>query len=440
MTAPTPDTTDTLLAHVRDATVTELDNTRYLTLKQATDAVSRTIGIKRSQAYTRCRTTLKHLIQEGRAYVWSRAKPMYVMAGQAQQLRDELKTDLLRVIAQGHNTSGVLKRQRIGGMCLGIDLMQELIEEMIDDGQLNVITNAGRGRIRVYQVAQAYTEHTHTDEDLELAMLTMLGYRTDAKKTVMPREFAAKVGMPELQAAQIFSELAERRLVTEQSVGHMRLYALPDLPTLRATPTSVQPIATAPAAPHTAPAADDVTLSVTGPQQAATALLTHALRLTPKRDERATQQQASCAYGPTERTQYRAPQNENARHIHRRPHAAPRRAHPHHRTGPQPQPTLVSHQHRPQRQPLDQPQDDQPRHGQPATHRPAGERHHLHHRRPLGTHGRPPQARGAPQRRPVHPDVQQRAVHALRQPSWAAPGRSPPAGPGNSRRAHPAPQ
>ena len=207
--------------------LTLIGRLRRTTLRLLCEEIAVQTGVSTYGCYTSAREALDTLVRSGQVLCWSTAKPLYVRTEDAAAIREELKAHLLQAICRhGQSTPGKLKSVPLGGMVIAMDLMQELAEELIQEGKICNVGRKGPGRTKIYVPVAG--EEIRQEMDLGAAgkvlrYLKALHERNTYRDGI--KNIAKQLGLLCDEVSNALTHLEERGLLEITQVGHMRLYA-----------------------------------------------------------------------------------------------------------------------------------------------------------------------------------------------------------------------
>lgn len=207
--------------------LTLIGRLRRTTLRLLCEEIAVQTGVSTYGCYTSAREALDTLVRSGQVLCWSTAKPLYVRTEDAAAIREELKAHLLQAICRhGQSTPGKLKSVPLGGMVIAMDLMQELAEELIQEGKICNVGRKGPGRTKIYVPVAG--EEIRQEMDLGAAGKVLRYLKTLHERNTYRdgiKNIAKQLGLLCDEVSNALTHLEERGLLEITQVGHMRLYA-----------------------------------------------------------------------------------------------------------------------------------------------------------------------------------------------------------------------
>ncbi|MBZ9714952.1 hypothetical protein [Deinococcus multiflagellatus] len=195
------------------------------TLRQLCEEVAQATGGTIHGCYKSIRAELDQYVRAGTVVCWSTAKPMYVLAHDAPRLWSELKAHLYEAICRrGQATPGRLKSVPLGGAVIAMDLMQDLAQELMDEGKIVNVGRKGTGRTKIYVPVE-----NNLQQEMDLgAAGQVLRYLKKRYDNNFFRETALKIAS-ELKLAReevdnALRHLEERGLLEITQNGFLKMY------------------------------------------------------------------------------------------------------------------------------------------------------------------------------------------------------------------------
>lgn len=205
-----------------------LKELRHVTLRGLCDEIAVRTGCSFYRCYDATRAVLDQLVMSGQVLCWSIAKPLFVCTEDAAQVREDLKAALYRTVcAWGQATPGKLKSVKLCGTIVAMDLLQELAQELIDEGKIENVGRKGMGRTKIYvpvgDVAQLDMDLSVTGQVLRY--LKALHERNFFRETAA--NICAKLKLSREDVNGALAHLEERGLidVIQHEGGFLRFYA-----------------------------------------------------------------------------------------------------------------------------------------------------------------------------------------------------------------------